>query len=82
MIRTRGLAHLNLNVRDIERSKRFCRELFGLELLHDYQGPTGKHQGEDRSHSVHQVPLIFSRGARCPANRSARPDAITSGLRS
>ena len=44
MIRTRGLAHLNLNVRDIERSTRFYRELFGLELLHDYEGPMGKHR--------------------------------------
>jgi catechol 2,3-dioxygenase-like lactoylglutathione lyase family enzyme len=43
MIRTRGLAHLNLNVTDIECSMRFYRELFGLELLHDYEGPMGKH---------------------------------------
>jgi catechol 2,3-dioxygenase-like lactoylglutathione lyase family enzyme len=43
MIRTRGLAHLNLNVRDIERSTRFYCELFELELLHQYEGPMGKH---------------------------------------
>jgi catechol 2,3-dioxygenase-like lactoylglutathione lyase family enzyme len=33
MIRTRGLHHINLNVRDIERSLRFYQELFGLEVM-------------------------------------------------
>ena len=43
MIRTRGLSHINLNVGDIERSVRFCQEVFGLEVLHDYDGPMGPH---------------------------------------
>lgn len=43
MIRTRGLSHINLNVGDIERSVRFYREVFGLEVLHDYEGPMGPH---------------------------------------
>jgi len=43
MVRTRGLSHINLNVSDIERSKRFYSEVFGLEVLHDYEGRMGKH---------------------------------------
>ena len=43
MIPIRGLAHINLNVRNIERSTSFYREMFGLELLHDYEGPMGNH---------------------------------------
>jgi catechol 2,3-dioxygenase-like lactoylglutathione lyase family enzyme len=43
MIRTRGLGHINLNVSDIERSVRFYRELFGLEVLMEYEGPMGEH---------------------------------------
>lgn len=43
MIRTIGLAHINLNVSDIERSVRFYRDLFGLEVLMDYEGPMGEH---------------------------------------
>ena len=43
MILTRGLSHLNLNVTDIERSVRFYRDVFGMELLSDYSGPMGKH---------------------------------------
>jgi catechol 2,3-dioxygenase-like lactoylglutathione lyase family enzyme len=43
MIRTRGLSHINLNVSDIERSVRFYRELFGLEVLMEYEGPMGEH---------------------------------------
>ena len=43
MIRTRGLSHINLNVSDIERSARYYQEVFGLELLTDYEGPMGSH---------------------------------------
>jgi len=43
MIRTRGLGHINLNVSDIERSTRFYRDLFGLEVLMEYEGPMGEH---------------------------------------
>jgi catechol 2,3-dioxygenase-like lactoylglutathione lyase family enzyme len=43
MIRTRGLGHINLNVSDIERSVRFYRELFGLEVLMECEGPMGEH---------------------------------------
>jgi lactoylglutathione lyase len=43
MIRTRGLTHINLNVSDIERSVRFYRDLFGLEVLMEYEGPMGEH---------------------------------------
>lgn len=43
MIRTIGLAHINLNVSDMERSVRFYRDLFGLEVLMDYEGPMGAH---------------------------------------
>ncbi len=43
MIRTRGLGHINLNVSDINRSVRFYRELFGLEVLMEYEGPMGEH---------------------------------------
>jgi lactoylglutathione lyase len=43
MIRTRGLGHINLNVSDIDRSKRFYRDLFGLEILMEYEGPMGQH---------------------------------------
>jgi catechol 2,3-dioxygenase-like lactoylglutathione lyase family enzyme len=43
MIKTAGLCHLNLNVRDLEASTRFYQEVFGLELLHRYEGPMGKH---------------------------------------
>ncbi|MGO9606076.1 MAG: VOC family protein [Candidatus Binataceae bacterium] len=43
MIRTRGLSHINLNVSDLERSMRFYQEVFGLELLHRYEGPMGPH---------------------------------------
>jgi catechol 2,3-dioxygenase-like lactoylglutathione lyase family enzyme len=43
MIKTRGLSRINLNVADIERSVRFYRELFGLEVLHSYEGPMGPH---------------------------------------
>jgi lactoylglutathione lyase len=43
MIRTIGLAHINLNVSDIERSVRFYRDLFGLEVLMEYEGPMGEH---------------------------------------
>ncbi len=43
MIKTRGLTHINLNVSDIERSVRFYREAFGLEVLTDYRGPMGPH---------------------------------------
>jgi catechol 2,3-dioxygenase-like lactoylglutathione lyase family enzyme len=42
MIRTRGLGHINLNVSDLERSKRFYCELFGLEVLMEYEGPMGE----------------------------------------
>jgi catechol 2,3-dioxygenase-like lactoylglutathione lyase family enzyme len=41
MIRTLGLSHINLNVASVERSMLFYRDVFGLELLHDYQGPIG-----------------------------------------
>jgi catechol 2,3-dioxygenase-like lactoylglutathione lyase family enzyme len=43
MIRTRGLGHINLNVSDLERSKRFYCELFGLEVLMEYEGPMGEY---------------------------------------
>ena len=43
MIRTIGLAHLNLNVSDIDASVRFYRDLFGLEVLMEYEGPMGPH---------------------------------------
>ena len=43
MVHTRGLSHINLNVSDIERSTRFYTEVFGLELLHEYEGPMGRH---------------------------------------
>ena len=43
MIRTRGLSHLNLNVADVARAMRFYRELFGMEVIHDYEGPIGRH---------------------------------------
>ena len=43
MIRTRGLGHINLNVSDLERSKRFYCELFGLEVLMECEGPMGEH---------------------------------------
>ena len=43
MIPTRGLSHINLNVSDVARSMRFYRELFGMELVHDYEGPIGPH---------------------------------------
>ncbi|MEO6192587.1 MAG: VOC family protein [Thermoanaerobaculia bacterium] len=33
MPRTRGLAHVNLHVSDIDKSVRFYREVFGLEFL-------------------------------------------------
>ena len=39
MIRTRGLYHLHLVVRDLERSLRFYREVFGLEEQFR-EGPT------------------------------------------
>jgi len=32
MIASRGLNHINLNVRDLQRSLRFYREAFGLEV--------------------------------------------------
>ena len=35
MPQTRGLAHVNLNVSDIDRSVRFYTGVFGLELLSD-----------------------------------------------
>jgi lactoylglutathione lyase len=43
MVRTLGLSHINLNVADVARSMRFYRELFGMEVIHDYQGPIGPH---------------------------------------
>jgi catechol 2,3-dioxygenase-like lactoylglutathione lyase family enzyme len=43
MIRTRGLGHINLNVSDLERSKRFYCELFGFEVLMEYEGPMGEY---------------------------------------
>ncbi len=43
MIPTRGLSHINLNVADIERSMRFYREVFGLEIVHTFEGPMGSH---------------------------------------
>ena len=43
MVRTHGLSHINLNVADAERSIRFYRELFGMEAIHDYEGPIGPH---------------------------------------
>jgi catechol 2,3-dioxygenase-like lactoylglutathione lyase family enzyme len=43
MIRTLGLGHINLNVSDLERSKRFYCKLFGLEVLMEYEGPMGEH---------------------------------------
>ena len=32
MIKTRGLRHINLNVRDVGRSLKFYQEAFGLEV--------------------------------------------------
>jgi len=43
VVRTHGLSHINLNVADAERSIRFYRELFGMEAIHDYEGPIGPH---------------------------------------
>jgi lactoylglutathione lyase len=43
MIRTTGLSHIALNVSDVERSVRFYQDVFGLEVLTDYEGPMGKH---------------------------------------
>ncbi|MGC1341034.1 MAG: VOC family protein, partial [Candidatus Binataceae bacterium] len=34
---------INLNVSDLERSMRFYCELFGLEVLMEYEGPMGEH---------------------------------------
>jgi len=61
MIRRQELAHLNLNVRDIERSTRFCRELFGLALLHEYEGQMGKHPWERQVALNWPAPPISSR---------------------
>jgi catechol 2,3-dioxygenase-like lactoylglutathione lyase family enzyme len=41
MIKTMGLTHINLHVNDIERSLQFYEQVFGLELLHRYEGPMG-----------------------------------------
>lgn len=41
IVKTRGLLHINLHVSDLERSMRFYREAFGLEVLTDYEGPVG-----------------------------------------
>jgi catechol 2,3-dioxygenase-like lactoylglutathione lyase family enzyme len=41
MAKTRGLSHISLHVGDIERSVRFYRDAFGLEVLMDYDGPVG-----------------------------------------
>ena len=43
MIRTRGLSHINLNVANVARSMRFYRELFGMVVVLDYEGPIGSH---------------------------------------
>jgi catechol 2,3-dioxygenase-like lactoylglutathione lyase family enzyme len=81
MIRTRGLAHLNLNVTDIERSTRFYRELFGLELLHDYQGPMGKHPwGRQVALSTPGADDVLAL-SQVPGEPIGPRDAITSGLR-
>ena len=42
MIPTRGLSHINLNVTDVARSVHFYGELFGMEVIHDYEGPMGR----------------------------------------
>jgi len=58
MIRTRGLSHINLNVAEVARSIRFDRELFGMEVIHDYEGAMGPYR------HGRQVVLSSARGGR------------------
>jgi len=39
MVRTYGLTHINLVVRDVERSSRFYRQVFGVEEYGRTEGP-------------------------------------------
>src|SRR5213080_3746197 len=43
MISTRGLSHVNLNVTDVDRSIAFYGGLFGMEVIHRYEGVMGPH---------------------------------------
>lgn len=43
VVATRGLSHINLNVADVNRSIAFYGGLFGMKVIHRYEGAMGPH---------------------------------------
>src|SRR4051812_20539680 len=76
MPRTRGLAHVNLHVSDMDRSVQFYSEVFGLELLSE---GTEKIQSKGQPVELHQV-LLSTPGRQDLLALTHAPSIPTGGV--